>query len=825
MSKYFRKGVPSIMDMTVPGRAHIVISKEYNLHDFADRFAAQKCVESMPDLTYINIKRGNHMQNIADVACCFDTETTTISDKDSHRAYIYIWQFQFNDLFFYGRTTDEFVMLLQWIQKRYPELGSVKLDKRHKVTNQILIGIANLTFEFQFMCNWQCKDTDFNCSVNFVSSCFADKVHSPITCGLTTKYNRPDAFYCIDILRVGGNSLASTGKDYCTTQKLKGDLDYNVIRNSMTPLTDDNSGHSEMDYCRNDVVVGAEYMRFYLDGYVKQCKLLPITKTGLVRAAIAHTFYAKGNKVTDINYLFPQTFDQYYKCMSFLYRGGQTGTAKDKVDIVWTNVQARDFTSSYPAVMLQEGSFPVSAFEQVDTPDVTDLDSYADDNNKCWYATFKFSHICAKSNVSVESMNKTFEYDYVKTHMSEIKHDHPEWSNLKTVQQVMRRLYNMVDDNNKVTCAHQMTVMLTEQDWKYYRMFYYWDNVTITDFNTANRGRLPDYLTAVVKYYYGKKSVLKLQGLDGTAEYTLAKQMVNSTYGLCVQKMHFDLYTFVTGRGWTADVPDVHDPDDFNNMAAEYPKHAKIGAYSTNKFGGYAEPEFWLSPFWGIWITSHARRRILEAVHALGDDFIYMDTDSVYFKNADKHKDYFTNWNDDITDLNKQLFGSDFDKLGDLGTFDPVVIKWVDKDKDGNVIAKGKSDTYSFKTWGAKRYVKCDDLGHVEQTIAGLPKSTIMNTMRKNKDKLGYSDLSDKDLAFKAFDFFKPGMRLELDESNKLTTAYNDSYHQDTVTDAYGNSEVMTSMSSVALYQIPFVMTVDDYYLALVRSIQADKRF
>lgn len=809
MSKYYKKGVPSIMEMKAPKKCKLNVEHEFNVHE--DPLPFINWIKNREDLEFICVTTGRNRREIADIECCFDTETTTIHEKNEHRAYIYIWQFQFGNATIIGRKEEEFIWVLSQIQKRYPELGTVKPSKKTKTTRQILIGIANLTFEFQFICKWKAKDPYYNVWTPFVSSCFADNTHSPITCGLTTSCWNPDAFFCIDILRVGSNSLASTGADYCVTQKLKGDLDYNKLRNSMTPLTE-----QEMNYCRNDVIVGAEFMRYYIDGYVKQCKLVPITKTGLVRACVAHEFLKRGLNVLDLVNLFPPTFDDYYKLMSLLYRGGYTHANILHIAKAIACVEGRDFTSSYPAVMLQE-LYPCSKFVEIEAPDVDDLDGYADANNKCWYATFKFKHLRAKTTHTVESLSKTVEYKYVEHHKSEIIEAHPYLKGM-TAKQICRRLYNMIEDNGRIASASEITVMLTEQDWMVYGWFYIWDDVEVTEFHHADRAPLPDYLTDVVKFWYKKKSLLKKQGRDGEADYVIAKIFVNSTYGLTVQKMHFDEYTFSCDRGWEKDVPSVYVKEDFEEMSEEYKEHARLDSYTHTKYG-LAEPEFWLSPFYGIWITAHARRRILYAIHMLGDDGLYSDTDSVYFKNVDKHKEFFDNWNATIEAQNRELFGDDFDLLGDLGTFDPVALKW--KDENGK---KQSSFCYTFKTWGAKRYVKADEMGHIEQTVAGLKKGTIKETCKHNAEKMGLK-LSEKELAMRCFDFFKPGMTIKPEMADKLTTRYNDAPHMDIVTDEFGNSETMQEFSSVALYAVPFEMKVDDIYIALASYVQENQRF
>ena len=56
-----------------------------------------------------------------------------------------------------------------------------------------------------------------------------------------------------DILMITGGSLATLAKEYTNTQKLVGDLDYNVPRNYKTPLHSEKITDKDLQYCYNDV--------------------------------------------------------------------------------------------------------------------------------------------------------------------------------------------------------------------------------------------------------------------------------------------------------------------------------------------------------------------------------------------------------------------------------------------------------------------------------------------------------------------------------------------------------------------------------------------
>lgn len=772
MSKYYKSGACSVMDIKYPDRWEFKPSHIFH----ADTEWADFCkhVDSLPPLNYICVKSGNHRQYVADVYCGYDTETTQIDEGDSKEAYIYHFQLSFADFVLLCRTREQFLSAMSHIQSHYPELGYKKTGKRDSETHYILFAIANLSFEFQFFGKWQYNGNPI------VTDLFADDRRRPITVDMHFG-GKERAFKAIDVLRIGSPSLASLAKDYCVTKKLKGDLDYDKIRNSKTPLTPE-----EEQYCINDVVILSEFMHYYIESFVKQAKIVPITKTGLVRAAVAHEFLKRNESIPNLIDMFPDSYNEYATLMTMLYRGGYTHANAYNVGVVIDNVHGFDFTSSYPAVMTAlDCLYPIEKLVKAPVPDVDALDDYAEKNNKCWYATFEFTDIDATTYHSVESVAK------IKEFFENNK------NSVKTIKAA-----GITADNGRILHAEKMTVMLTEQDWKTYRKYYTWGTIKVTEFHEAKAGYLPAYLTDVVKYFYKKKAELKKMGLSNTTAYIVAKQMTNSSYGLCVQSVVLTDIEFDQVKGW------VKNTSASPQTTYEKAVHKNQYMYSRrNEINDNLQ--YWLPPQYGIWITAHARRRILEAIWELQNDGIYSDTDSVYFKNLDAHKQWFDDWNDRVSAMNKQAFGKDFDLLGDLGTFDPVAIEWEDENKK-----KHESLSYSLKTWGAKRYIKVDSEGHMEQTIAGLPKGTVFKSIRAK-----HPEWTDKECAFNCFDVFQGDLELKFDESQKLTTFYNDVPTSKLVVDEYGNSEVMTEESSVCLCKIPFKMTVDEFYQKLVEAI------
>ena len=180
------------------------------------------------------------------IGCGFDIETT----KMEKNSYMYHWQMSYGNSVFLGRTWESFIDLIYKIKEK------LKLKKNER----LLMYIANLSFEFQFL-RKRLPITDI----------MAKAKRNPIMLEI-------DGFIEVrDALAITGTNLATLAKNYCTTQKLVGDLDYSILRNSKTEMTE-----KEKEYCINDVVILKEFSEYIFNLYGQQ-RFLPLTKTGILR--------------------------------------------------------------------------------------------------------------------------------------------------------------------------------------------------------------------------------------------------------------------------------------------------------------------------------------------------------------------------------------------------------------------------------------------------------------------------------------------------------------------------------------------------------------
>ena len=595
---------------------------------------------------------------------------------------------------------------------------------------------------------------------------------------LTAQTERVEFRECLSISGQGG--LKNLAKNYCQTRKLVGDLDYTKPRNSKTELTE-----LETQYCVNDVKILSEWGNYIFREFSDKQLNIPITSISIVRndikqAAIDTGCYEQIKQA--VLSLFPKRAT-YNFVMQYLFRGGYTHANIWYVMVKWENTIGVDFTSSYPAVMLHE-YYPMTPFNEFNC-EYTDKEITDDSlNTMCCILYIRFDGIEQTTFHAIESQHKII------------------------------AMQNASFDNGRLTKADFIEVCLTELDYDIYKKFYKWEKITVIRALRSIRGKLPNYVLNPLKSYYHTKQDLKKRGLDNTNEYKNAKARLNSFYGCMVTRLTFTEHKYNQTTG---------------NWESEE-THKTYSKLIENQI---------LSPYWGIYVTAHARHRLLNIVHEmdnsrLENNVIYCDTDSIYFDDTPENRDIIKRYNEKIMEYNAKNLPPIFE---DIGLFD-----WVDKDKYGNPI------TYEFETLGAKRYIKYYD-NHAEITVAGMRKGTFERKIKRafatdnsypifdiytdengneKKKRIGYVDKNE------LFEFFTDDLILSCDESGKLASFYDTSPYErgkefvdeykEMVVDDQGNAEIMREKSGVALVPITFGLTMEQIYLQLIEKIMNERR-
>ena len=475
--------------------------------------------------------------------------------KADKKAIMYIWQFAIEENVIIGRTWNDF---LYFCKKLYDFLN---LKERY-----IVVYVHNLSYEFQFICKW----------FNWIDI-FADSERKPIKATTDTHF----IFKCS--YRLSGYSLevlANNLKSH-NIKKMVGDLDYNLIRNSKTPISKE-----ELKYCENDVLIVTSYIDEQINEF-GNIEKIPLTQTGKVRRYVRKQCFQNKEYQYFIKELTIEKPE--YMLLKNAFMGGFTHCNAMYTNKICQNVTSYDFTSSYPTVLISE-KYPMSKGKEVYITTETELLNLI--KNYCVLVDLQFTNI-----------KTSFMYEQIISYSK------------------CRNVKNPLINNGRIVQADTLTITCTDVDFLNIRDFYKWDSMEIGLCYIYKKDYLPKEFIKTILHLY--KSKTELKGVDGKeVEYLHSKELLNSLYGMCVTSIVHDTVNF-NGDEWTTENGNLDE---------------ELKNYNTDK-------NRFLFYHWGVWCTAYARNNLYTGIRECKDDYIYSDTDSIKIFNADKHKNYFEKYN------------------------------------------------------------------------------------------------------------------------------------------------------------------------------------
>lgn len=564
-------------------------------------------------------------------------------------------------------------------------------------------------------------------------------------------------FRCSYLL--SGYSLSNLSKQLVRNKisKKTGDLDYSLIRHNKTELTEE-----ELTYCIDDVKIVMLYILELIENNGGIFNL-PLTKTGFVRKYCKEQcLYEKdldGKKIRNWHYI--ELMDELqiqslkeFNLLNRAFSGGFTHANAYYTDSIVKDVASFDFNSSYPYVMIAE-QFPMSRGIKVPIKTMKQFKGVLD-------------KYCCVFDIAIYGLR------------SKQTQDNP-----LSVSKCFKKS-NVLDNNGRIVSAEYVMTTITNVDYKIFEKFYVWDNIKVEYVMCYKKGYLPTEFIKAILSLYGKKTTLK--GVEGSEqEYMLSKEMLNSCYGMCVTNPMRDEFTYY-------DEWDIQIKTDEEKEELLY-KHNT----TKNRFLFYA---------WGIFVTAYARSNLFTAIDHLNQDYVYSDTDSVKFRNLEKHKKYFEEYNDNVID--KLLEACNYHEI-DYDLCRPKTIKGESKllgvwDFEG---------LYSrFKTLGAKRYMIEEPNAltvngttyNYSLTVSGVNKfSAIPYLYNKYKDNI--------------FDAFTNYLNLPPEATSKNIHTYIDYYAEGEIIDYKGNKSNYTENNSIHLEPTGYSLSLSILYLQHLHNI------
>ena len=704
-----------------------------------------------------NLMGNNKGSKGYNIPCAFDIETTSFYRDENKNAYsyaqyqelnkgrktklklekvaiMYVWQFGINGYCIVGRTWNEFLQMCDVIAK------TLELSQNRK----LIVFVHNLSYEFQYirtLFEWE--------------KVFSIDLRKPIYA--TTKTGIE--FRCSYLL--SGYSLAKLGEQLHIyhIEKMVGDLDYQLMRNSKTPLSD-----KEIKYCVNDVFVVMAYIQELIEEY-KGLRNLPITKTGFVRKYCRKHCLRKKDETgkTVVNWDYTNLIHsltisglEEFNMLQRAFAGGFTHANGMYTDETLSDVTSYDFTSSYPTVMVAE-QFPMSSGARVEVKSTKQFEFLT--SKFCCIFDIEFNDIFAsQTQDNPISSSKCF----VKEHVAE--------------------------NNGRVVCAKRLVMTITDVDFNIIKNFYTWKSMRIGRMYCYKRGYLPTEFVQAILHLYEKKT--KLKGVKGKeVEYLNSKEMLNSCYGMCVTNPLRDEFTY-NGKWDTQNLSDKE-------------KIETLGKYNTSR------NRFLFYP-WGVFVTAYARRNLFSGIYTVGDDYVYSDTDSIKLLNADKYKDYFKQYNERITYKLRcacKHHGLSFELC------QPVTVKGITKplgvwDFDGFY--------KHFKTLGAKRYMVEEDDA---LTVGGKSYNYSLTVSGVNK-KTAIPFLLEKYGKNRIFAVFTNYLSIPESATGKKIHTYIDYEVSGEMCDYLGNKAHYDEKTGVHLEPTGYTLSLSVMYINYLRGIK-----
>ena len=557
----------------------------YNGFNFSTKLSKEMLI------TKGNKKITNRSIPFVNIGAGFDCETSQFDNhkkynkKDKNelelyrnalKSFVYIWQFSVGDDIYLCR---EYKLFLNFLN----DLDNA-IDEVHPRAG-LIVWDCNLTFEYTFF---------IELIKTGVRKIFARSKNDILSLdyGKHIKIREP--------LGVFGKSLKDIAKNYTKTQKLVGDLDYNLIRLPITPLT-----KTELNYCINDVAILSELTAVAHNMYTLRGKKIPLTQTGIVRDEIidnyAPTPFLKSVKYAE-NAPLIGTQEQYYHWRKYVYSGGLTHSNFAYVGDIVHNVTCYDLTSAYPWA-LNTQHYPAGKIIECDVNNPDDVRN-----------AFKHRHYFCK--VTLKNLQSKSTHSTVSIHK-------------------VTNMQNPVIDNGRIYRADSVTLYVTEIDLANVKAIYTYDSYTLHElFYFTKSARVPNAILKVMNTWYKKKTILKplvseehhndIEYPERKKEYNRLKALINSIYGMFVTSL------YDSSVDW-----------DINDLTAkETPRDWEKASKTV------------FNPWVGYYCTAYVRQRLIDCISRYPDSIIQYDTDSIYCLPNPELSEYIETINDSIADEN-----------------------------------------------------------------------------------------------------------------------------------------------------------------------------
>ena len=583
----------------------------------------------LKNIMYLTRSGKGHGETYNDCIMMLDTETSKEIPGTVCKNYVVAWTLSI-------RSFDMNIVTL-WGQKPSECVDAIGRILMQMSGNKTVIYIHNMSYDWVFLRKFMMKE--WGTPVHQLNI----KSHYP----LFIEFSNGLIFK--DSLILAQRSLDKWSKDMDVEhQKASGLWDYDKIRNQDTYMN-----HAERMYIEHDTLAGVECIQKTLDALNKCIYSIPYTATGIPREKVQKL--ARANRGREA---FKKMCPDYRtQCvLEMVFHGGYTHNNRHYLEkVIKGIIKAYDFASSYPYCMLAY-KFPMDKFMP--------------------YKNCEPEFILKNA----ENFAYIFKLILIKP---KLKNDFIPMPALQKSK--CTKLINPVEDNGRILCAEYAEIYTNETDLEIIMQQYDYKKTLCIDVQYAAKDYLPKWFTDFIYQSFADKTQLK--GGD-PVQYSIAKALLNSLYGMCVQKP-VKLLIEEDYQSGDYSVNEEQDPEELYQKYCD--RYTSVLPY-----------------FWGVWVTSYAFRNLFSLGSCAGT-WLYSDTDSCYGMDWDEKK--LNAYNDAAKK-----------RLLDRG-YGPV---WHNNREYWLGVAELDGTYSEFISVGAKRYAVRDyESGKCKITVAGVPKKGV----------------------------------------------------------------------------------------------------
>lgn len=434
-----------------------------------------------------NRRRSQNKHRILNVYTAFDIETSTVwlskrvKDYDVH-SFLYIWQFQIEDMTVKGRTWEEYFSFLKTLEDA---ITRIRTDNKLSVNPLLVIWVHNLAYEFSFLSGLYPFRND---------ECFFRDARKPIYCRMFDTFEYRCSYIQSNL------SLAALCKQTGVPMKLSGQkYDYDKVRFPWTPLSD-----FENEYGTRDVESLVQAMKYRVQRGGDTLVTVPLTSTGYVRRECKESLK---DQYLDLRELKPG--EKEYRLLRKAFRGGNTHANRYYVGKIISDVYSYDISSSYPTQQLTK-PFPMTPFKWLVLDQAT--------------ASKRIERVMTFIGLGYAVVGT---YQFKEVRLKNHKEPIP-YISLSRCQALDFRI-----DNGRILEADYIEISLTEVDLEIVLDQYDFSYMDCMECMVSKKDLLPATYRAVIQDYYNKKTALKGDNSeDGLYIYMKSKNMLNSVYGM-----------------------------------------------------------------------------------------------------------------------------------------------------------------------------------------------------------------------------------------------------------------------------------------------------